>query len=282
MKSNPTEKFDQWIVAVLFAVLSVIVLYIYVTVAEPPERKPGSEFARGYSDAPLTAMLTTAELQRNLAQIQAAGNGTGAGPIGRLPGSPGDKATARLIEDTFRQAGLQITEQTFPVTVPKTVYCELLDAHGKPLPDVKLYPFAPSGLLPNAQAANGLTGKLLVTKSTQPLDLVGKPLEGSIVLNQGLSADWATLASLGVKAVIVQENAMEKPADPDAAMPWASACTPFDIPYPRFLARGPLEKYAKQPLTIRCKVVWATVQTTNLIGVLRGGKSEQADHQQLR
>jgi len=280
MNTRSSEKLDQWIVAVLFAVLSIVVLYIYVTVAEPPERKPGAEFARNYSDAPLTAALTTAELQRNLAQIQAASQPAGAKQVGRLPGSPGCVATANLIEDAFRKAKLTVVKQAFPVAVPHTEYCELLDAQGKPLPDVTLYPFEPSGMLPNAQAAKGLSGPLVVTQSTQPLDLVGKPLKDSIVLNQRLTADWPTLASLGVKAVIVQENAMEKPADADAPMPWDKMLTPYDIPYPRYLARGPLEKYAHQRLTIRCKVVWTTVQTTNLIGVLHGGQSARADHKE--
>ena len=275
MKNRSFLSFSQWGVAALFAVLGLVVLYWFVSIAEPPERKPGAVFVHDYSDVPLLAALTQPALADWLAKINAAGIIPGSPRVGRLSGTPGCEATARLIETTFRQAGLEVTTQRLPVVTPRTLTCELRDAHNHPLPDVQLYPFMPSGLLPTV-TGKGVSGKLLVTPSTQPLDLVGKPLEGTIVLNKGLAADWPTLASLGVKAVIVQESALDRPVNPDAPMNWNSQATPYDLPFPRFYARGPLERYAGQPLTIHCKVVWQRVEPHNIIGVLRGTPTASA------
>ncbi len=257
----------QWLVAGLFAVLCVGVLALFVHVAEPEERRPAAAFVQTYDVAPLNAALAAPRLGQTLAAIAAAGASDGRAE-GRLSGSAGCARTEALIRQRFTDAGLELHTQEFGTVVPVTEYCEILDATGKPLPDVTLYPFQPSGLLPTVLPPEGVSGKLLATASTTPLDLVGKRLDGCILLNNGFNCTWPIPASMGVKAVIVQENPTERPGDPNQPLKWDNLLTPYDASYPRFLARGPLEHYAGQPLRLRCKTAWQTRPARNVIGVL--------------
>jgi hypothetical protein len=269
--SNVSISTGQWIVAGLFAVLCVGVLAFFVRVAEPEERKPVAAFVQTYDAAPLAAALAAPRLNAALAEIQAAGAPRGRAE-GRLSGSPGCAATEALVRKHFAAAGLEVHAQTFDTVVPVTDYCEVLDARGTPLPGVTLYPFQPAGLMPTVLPEEGVRGTLLYTESTNPLDLVGKRLNGTILLNNGFNCKWTIPASMGVKAVIVKENPTEKPGDPNQPLSWDNLLTPFDAAYPRFLARGPLEKYAGQPLRLRSKTRWQTVPARNLIGVLHATK----------
>ena len=278
MKNNSSIT-SQLVVGAVFAVLTVFALWIFIHFAEPPERKPNIKFDSDYDEQPLLTTLTEQGLRERLAEIKAASlTGTGR-EIGRLPGTPGFEQTARLIERTFRQAGLEVLEQRFQVVVPVTEYCEILGEDGKPLPGVTLYPFEPSGLVPVATPPEGISGKLVVTESTSPLDLVGKPVEDSIVLNRSMGGvAWPALASMAVKAVIVKESEAELEAQQgnlDAPLPWASMLTPYDIQFPRFYVRGPLEHFAGQELTVRCKVAWQSKEARNIIGVLRGSRASR-------
>ena len=54
----------------------------------------------------------------------------------RLAGTAGDLAASRFIEAEFRNLGLEVVVQPFPVTVPVTRWSRLLDAEGNPIPGV--------------------------------------------------------------------------------------------------------------------------------------------------
>jgi len=312
MMKNNSSILSQLVVGVAFAALIVVALWVFIHYAEPPERRPNMPFDSDYNEKPLLNELTEQGLKQRLAEIKAAGETGDPRQVGRLAGSPGCYNTERLIEQTFKQAGLDVIEQRFQVVVPEIekdptspyrTICELLDEKGRPLPDVTLYPFEPSGLVPAVthyvdlkDVVKGLTkaedkkaaidkelkqrcsGKLVVTDSTNPLDLVGKPLEKSIVLNQGMSGvAWPALASMDVKAVIVKESDADRNPDLNMPLPWSSMVTQYDVQYPRFYVRGPLEKYAGQTLTVRCKVSWQSKPVKNIIGVLKGaGNAREA------
>jgi hypothetical protein len=275
MNKKPSIPFSQWGVAALFAVLTIVVLYIFVTFAEPDERRPGSRYFTDYSEKPAEAALSEAGLRARLTAIDQASRPdstprAGVPSLGRQSGSPGFYQTERLILDAYQAAGLTVTTQQFPVVVPVTEYCEALGPDGQPLPGVTLYPVEPAGMLPTVLPPQGVTGTLLHTESTAPLELAGLPLEGAIVVNNGVDANPWALASMGVKALILTENIAERPADPDASLPWSGITTAYDVPFPRFLARGPIAQYANTPITLRCKVTWQTKSVRNLIGVLPG------------
>ncbi|MHB9134094.1 MAG: FtsX-like permease family protein [Armatimonadota bacterium] len=279
MKQKISIPASQWAVAAIFAVLSIAILYKFVTFAEPPERQPGSTFEHVYDDKALVNTLTPANFNQSFAALKAASMQPGSRQVGfgRISGSPGFVATGKLIEDTFRQAGITPVEQEFPVVVPHTEYCELVDqATGKPIPGVTFYPFEPAGLIPISLPAQGVTGKLIYVESTEALDLVGKDLEGSIVLSNGMNnTSWSSLASMGVKAVIVRENPAEQPGDLDKPVNWTKMATLYDVPYPRFLLRGSVTNFLNKPVTVRCKVVWKSVPVKNIVGVLKADKPTQ-------
>lgn len=264
--------FSQWAAVPVFLVLMVAALYLFVSFAEPPERKPAGVFTPNYGTAELEEALTPQSFHEMMARIQSASMSAGAYQQGRLSGSPGFYNTEKLILDTFKQAGLKVDTQEFEVVVPVTEYCEILDASGKPLSDVKIYPFEPNGLIPTVLPKEGVTGNLVLSESSSPLDVAGKHIEDSIVVNNGLDTSWSLMASLGVKALIVREDAAAIAGDPGALWQWNKMQTPYDIPYARFLSRGPVEKYAGQKLRIRCKVAWQSKKVRNIIGVLSGDK----------
>lgn len=259
----------QWLVAIVFAVLGLVLLYHFVRFAEPAESRHVQPFVKTYDDSALGSALSEVYLQQTLAAVEAAGTAPQTRGSGRFTGSPGFYRTAELIKRSFAEADLEVSTQPFPVAVPVTELCEVCGADGKPLPGVTLYPFEPSGLMPTNFPEAGVTGALVATDSTEPADLVGKPIEGNIILNAGFNCNWPTFASLGAKAVLVTESAADLSANPDVPRPWSKFVTVQDIPYPRFLVRGPIEKYVGQPLTLRCKSAWQTKMVDNVIGVLR-------------
>ena len=120
MTRNTHIPASQWAVAVLFAVLSLVTLYLFVRVAEPPEREPGIKFAQDYEEGALEQALTPQGLKQRLADIQRASTPAGARQIGRVPGTPGFENTARLIETTLADACGEenVVAQRFTVVVP--------------------------------------------------------------------------------------------------------------------------------------------------------------------
>jgi hypothetical protein len=163
--------------------------------------------------------------------------------------------------------------QEFEVVVPETEFCEIAGADGKPLPGVTLYPFEPAGLIPPYVPMEGIKARLVETESADLTLLAGHDPKQTIVLTYLDSAGaWASLAGVGVRAVVVREDEVAKRmrGDPDTAAPWAVMLGGSDLPFPRFIARGPIETFGGQEITIRSKVVWRKKPVRNVIGVLRG------------
>lgn len=262
--------FDNLLSAAFFALLGLVALYGFVKFAEPSPRVHRPPFLADYSEEPLEARFTGDGLEKRLTEIAAA---TGAS---RLTCSPGFYRTESLILEAFRAAGLEVQTQEFPVVVPVTEICEILGENGQPLDDVRIFPFEPSGLMPVALPPEGVSGRLLPTDSLALKELTGHdPARSIVVTTLDAASDWMKLSSLGVPALIVREDELGRSlrADPDAAGPWSRLVTPHEMPFPRFVARGPIEKYAGRPVTIRCKVTWQSRSARNVLGVLRGDGS---------
>jgi len=262
--------YSQWVVALLFLLMTYGAVFGYLAFLEPDERKPSPKYDSNYSDALLTKSLTQQSLNSTLAAIKAAGERPDEKIVGRMTGTPGFYRTEKLITDTFRKAGMKIYTQQFSVTVPETQICELQDESGKPIPGMTLYPLEPSGLIPNALPKSGVSGPVVLTNSGSVLDLSGKRIEDSIVINMGLDCQWADIASMGAKAFLIYDD----PADPQRLTnpigQWATMTTGFDVPYPRYFVRGPVENLKGKRVTIKSKVVWKTKSVRNIIGVLEG------------
>lgn len=280
--SKPSSSYpwgSQLLGAVIFAAMGLAVLYFYVMFARPAERRHREAFRPSYSEQSLVEALAGDGVGQRLAEIAQAGEQKGEREVGRLSGSPGFYRTEKLILKAFEKAGLDIRTQELRVTVPVTEYCEILDEQGQPLKDVMLYPFTPCGLTPTSLPTNGVQGELVVAERSDLQFLVGHAPEESIVLTYLDSCDWAALAAVGAKAVIVMEDEMKRSLalDKDKAQSWAGMVSPYETAYPRFLARGPLSDYAGRKLTVRSKVTWQERPVRNLVGVLKGkGNPEEA------
>lgn len=267
---NPSAS-NRWshslIVAGVFVALGLGALAFFVKFAEPPERQPRALFNEKYTEDALLAALKTNGFESTLRAIAANGS--------RLSGSPGFYQTEKLITDRFRAAGLEVQTQDVPVVVPVTEVCEIVDANGKPLPGVTLYPFMPAGLLPTALPAEGITGTLFATDSTDLKYLTGQKPEDTIpVTFLDTASGWTSLPAVGVPALIVREDELynSMKSTPDDTAPWEAPLLGDEHTFPRFLARGPIENFAGQRVTIRCRVVWQEKIVRNVIGTWRSAQ----------
>ncbi len=271
---------SQLIVAFIFLAAGLGLITFFVLFAQPTEREHRIAFERNYSEARLLEQLSATHLQKTVSRIAEVSEKPGERQVGRLSGSPGFYRTEALIRETFTAAGLEVRTQEFPVVVPETEYCEILGADGRPLEGVTLFPFEPSGLFPLRVPPEGIKARLVEAERADLTLLAGNDPKETIVLTYlDAAAAWPTLAGVGVKAVIVREDELAKSmrGSPDEVAPWASMLGTGDWSYPRFMARGPIEKYSGQAVTIRAKVVWKTKQVRNVVGFLRGkGAGQEA------
>ncbi|MBM4164543.1 MAG: FtsX-like permease family protein [Lentisphaerae bacterium] len=267
---------DQVIVGAIFAVIGVALLALFVRVAEPSTRKPKAAFTRHCDVAPLLASLTTNRFQDTLSAIAAATRGSDTRANTRLTGSAGFYRTEALIAESFRRAGLETVTQEFSVVVPETVLCEIVDADGRPLEGVTLYPFAPSGLTPQTLPDEGIRARLVALDEFSLSRLDGFDPERSIMMTTlGSAGGWMSLASVGVPAVIVYEDetSLKLRSSPDARGTWDWMLSTDEQPFPRFYARGAIAAHAGKDVTIRCKTRFVEKQARNIIGVLKGDGS---------
>ncbi len=277
MRMHKQDIAGQLPVAGLFAVLTVAALYGFVRFAEPDERMPRRRFREDYDERPLADLLSAHGFEDRMREIAAAGSAPGEAGVGRMSGSPGFYRAERFILDHYRAAGLDITTQELPVVVPVTEVCEILDAEGRPLDGVRIHPVEPGGILPTALPEEGIVGTLVAAESAAPEHLGGHPAESAIVLTtlDGAS-EWPDLASVGVKALLVREEREDirrvMRTSPDRQEHWGGVTTPQPVVFPRFLVRGPIERYAGQTIRLRCRVAWQARIVRNLIGVLRGDR----------
>ncbi len=267
----------QLLTALVFALLGLAALYGFVMVVLPPEREHREPFRPSCPDRPLIDALANNGVTNRLADLELAGRPAGGREVGRLSGSPGCCRAEQLIRDELARAGLTVRTQELRVTVPVTEVCEVLDETGQPLPRVTLYPFAPAGLLPTALPTNGIRGKLVFVESSDLRFLAGEKPEDTIVLSYLGTCSYGIMAGIGVKAVIVMEDDLQRALamNPDAPQSWVSMLSSQETTYPRFLARGPLADFAGRQLTLRCKVVWQERPVRNVVGRLRGQGNPQ-------
>ena len=271
--SNKTKIKDQMIVSAVFAALGIVALAVYVLVAEPVFRKPRPVLVESYDESPLETSLAGDGFQSKLDAIGAATRGGDGRTDTRLTGSPGCLRTEALIRDVFRGAGLDVATQEFSVAVPHTERCEIVDADGRPLEGVQLYPFLPSGMVPISLPDEGIRARLVAVDSFTLATLDGHDLERSVVMTTlGTAGTWSSLQSAGVPAVIVYEDetALRLRGSADARGEWDALCVKTELPFPRFYARGDILRHAGQTVTIRCNTTFRQTQGRNVVGVLKG------------
>lgn len=264
---------DQVVVTGVFALLGWVALYWFVRFAEPPEREVRAPPRRDYDETRLVQALSDGGWESRLRDIHQAGQPRrGERAEGRYSGSPGCYRVEELIRRTFAGAGLEVVTQELDVVVPETETCAIADENGKPLPEVTLYPLQPSGLLPISLPPGGITGRLVFCESPALRHLPkGRPEEMIVVIPLDSASDWMPLASCGVLALVAVEDEVGRRLrpNPDVAGPWNTLVSSAEVGFPRFLARGPLARYAGQTVTVQCRTVWREKPVRNVLGRLR-------------
>lgn len=254
---------DHVLVTGVFGVIGLAALAGFVLFGDPKERQPRSTFRQEYSEAPLEAALAGHAFERHLAAIAAAGS--------RMSGTPGCERTEALISNVFQRAGLEITAQSFTVTVPVTEVCEIRDAAtGQALEGVRLAPFMPAGLMP----VNGVfTTRLIAAESAELRWLSGAdPRTLTVITPVDGGGAWPELAAAGVQSLIVHDTPDRQVLRPgqDPAANWPPVAVADETAFPRFCATGPIESFTGRTVTVECRVTWQTRTARNLLGVLRG------------
>jgi hypothetical protein len=184
----------------------------------------------------------------------------------RVPGTPGNLAAATLVENRFKQIGLQQVraDETY-VTAPVTQNASL-SLGGRQL---TLLPIYPNHVVASTTPVAGLSGPLVYGGMGRPSDFNGQQVDGSIValdFNSGMN--WITAADLGAKAIVFLEPKTSTRGDAERKF------TYLPVEVPRFYARGAdaaaLRAAAGQSATVKSQVIWKRVPVRNILGFLPG------------
>jgi hypothetical protein len=127
----------------------------------------------------------------------------------RVTGYPGCTKAARLVEQTFREIGLQVSTEKFDVLVPMP----RPDAQGRPASitvqdgrQFALLPLWPNLVQMPKTPPEGLTGKLIYASKGELQSFNGQDIIGSIVmLDFDCGREWFNAPLLGAKAVLFIE-----------------------------------------------------------------------------
>ncbi len=184
----------------------------------------------------------------------------------RVPGTPGNRAAAALVEARFKQIGLQNVraDEDF-ITAPVTQSASLT-LGGRAL---EVAPIYPNHVVASTTPLAGLSGPIVYGGQGRAVDFNGQSVEGSIValdFNSGMN--WITAADLGAKAIVFLEP---KGTDRGQA---ERKFTYLPVEIPRFYARGAVAEALRasngQSATLKSLVEWKRVKVANVLGFLRG------------
>ncbi|MAE64604.1 MAG: hypothetical protein CMJ18_10090 [Phycisphaeraceae bacterium] len=184
----------------------------------------------------------------------------------RLAGSPGDVEAARFIEQELRKLeGMEVFDQSFPVTIPVTKHCRLALEDGGDAGDVSLAPFWPNLVRTCTTPPDGLVGELIDGGTGRLEDLDGKAVEGRIVLlEMTRGPDWLAAAKLGARAIVFRAS--------DDPWHYGHKVLKFPADIPRFLADGPVDRLIGRRVRITARIDWERRTARNVYGVLRPWK----------
>lgn len=257
--------------SVRLTLLTVALLLGLVAVAHA--QQPG----RGESEMVLTSDTDYEAVVRNLQQDRMERFVSQLASFGsRVTGYPGCQRAAGLVEQTFRDLGLEVTKETFEVLVPMP----RLDARGRAasltLGTGQQFPLLP--LWPNLvqmpkTPPEGLSGKLIYARKGELQSFNGLDVAGSIVmLDFDCGREWFNAPLLGAKAVLFIEP--RETIRGEAEQKFLSM--PVNIP--RFwvpksaadLLLGTVAQQGDVTVNVKCDIDWQKVKAENILGHLKG------------
>jgi len=302
VKSKTREKkvslASSIIMSVIFIILSILFIYIFLRYGEPQYRSPQTIASNFNSSNIINGINLDGGMSARLKDIETASMprvDDKRQQIGRLTGSAGNERTQKLILDTFNSNGLTVFTQEFDTVVPVTEKSELLDLDtGKKIPEIKIYPFEPSGLMTATTSETyPIEGHVLIPTSSDALELASlgkskiikpdgtietshvKTLENSILFNKGIDSftNWIIAGQLGAKAIVITEGVNDT-NDIDFVPSYTGYTTGFNTMFNRYYARGDFDSLQSKNVKIDSEVKWETVKARNIIGIFRGKKSK--------
>ncbi len=190
----------------------------------------------------------------------------------RMPGTRGHDAAAKHIRSVYDDLDLDIVEHPIQVTSPVTIYCELLDEDGRPIPGVELYPFWPNLVRTCTIPEPGIQGRVTMSAGGQGYlyDYADRDAATTIpLLNVSVTEQWIGLADAGFPAVIFFAD--------DTARPRHYRTKELDFPgnFPRFLMVGDPKTLEGKSVRLRCRVDWQTLTVSTVIGVLEPPRPQE-------
>jgi hypothetical protein len=192
----------------------------------------------------------------------------------RVTGYPGNRQAADLIAKRFRELGLQVMTQEFPIAVPmdEGAALKINGEIGKlGNGELKVFPLWPNLVRTSQLPPEGIAGKLIYAGDGELSRFNGKEVKGSIVLldfNCGLR--WLNAPMLGAAAVIFIEP--DETTRGEAERKYLRV--PVDVPrfYVKKSEGGRLKSLLRGETTgqLRCHMPWREVIGRNIIGFLPG------------
>ncbi|MCE5238206.1 M28 family peptidase [bacterium] len=254
--------------------LALLLLLLPLLPAWAPAQPKG---ARDESEMVLTSdtnyeAVTAAVDQRRIEQFVAQLAGLGS----RVTGYPGCARAARLVEQQFRNLGLEVSTEKFNVLVPVPRY----DAKGRAASisiaggqEFEILPLWPNLVQMPKTPPGGLSGRLIYAGKGDLQSFNGQDVADSIVmLDFDCGREWFNAPLLGAKAVLFIEPL--ETIRGEAEQKFLSM--PVNIPrfwIPKETSDLLLATAAQQgrvDVNIRCDIDWQKVEGENILGRMRG------------
>ena len=187
----------------------------------------------------------------------------------RVTGYPGAASAARYIEDEFRRLGLEVTSESFPLSVPIDKG-GTLRLEGRKIP---IYSLWPNHVRTPSLPPDGIGGHLVDLGRGRLDQLDGIEIDGSVALmGFGSGNAFVEARALGARAILFYDDGRVTRAE--AAEKFLQV--PVDIP--RFWVERDdaevLRRQAQQGHKVRADLTarmdWERVEARNLIAVLPG------------
>lgn len=242
-----------------------LVIFPFRPYFQPPE----------LSDSPLIDELIAAVDPAEVGALQQHILGLGS----RLSGQPAALQTAELLENAFREAGLEVFTHDFRSAVPVTQrrgFAVREAGGGFREAGVEVFPFMPNYLQPVVTPGGGVVGELVLLDE-QTLreresfdDVIGLIDARSGAYDEGYGFDWTRYAQLGVRALII--------ASPEGfeSINWTRVGTvqggivgSLPVNFPRVAATAAIFDHVGREVRLDVKVAWANVPARTVIGRVR-------------
>lgn len=194
----------------------------------------------------------------------------------RVTGYPGCDAAADYVAAAFREIGLEVTEETFEVLVPKAQrnaqgWPGLLSTAGGR--QYEILPLWPNLVQMSKTPADGLRGQLIYAGQGNLQAFNGQNVPNSIVLLDFDSGrEWFNAPLLGARAVVFiepEETIRGQAEEKFLSMP---------VNIPRFYVRkaaadvllGLLKRQGSLEVSLHCDMDWEKVTGRNILGRIEG------------